>query len=72
MEVIDTTRDGVFRIKPRIFEDLRGRFLEGYQAEGHATSSIRMIFVQDNLSPSRRSVIRGLHFQHPHGQAKLR
>ncbi len=28
-------------------------------------------FVQDNLSRSGQGVLRGLHFQHPHGQSKL-
>ncbi len=72
MEAKGTFPDGVLPIKPKIFEDVRNRFLEGYQAESHATSSIRMIFVQDNLSASRWSVIRSLHFQHPHVQARLR
>jgi dTDP-4-dehydrorhamnose 3,5-epimerase len=28
-------------------------------------------WIQDNVSMSARGVLRGMHFQHPHGQAKL-
>lgn len=53
------------KIVPLIrFEDQRGWFLELFSQEQNK-------FVQDNLSFSRRGVIRGMHFQRSPGQAKL-
>lgn len=71
MDVIETDLAGVLLIKPRIFGDSRGKFFESYQAARYAKSGITPGFVQDNVSGSQRTVLRGLHFQHPHGQAKL-
>ena len=71
MQVIETELDGVLEIKPDVYEDARGRFLETYHAERYVAAGISTTFVQDNVSSSRRSVLRGLHFQHPNGQAKL-
>jgi dTDP-4-dehydrorhamnose 3,5-epimerase len=62
---------GVFKITPRVHEDARGSFLESWQRDRYAAAGIDIDWVQDNVSRSRRGVLRGLHFQHPHGQAKL-
>jgi dTDP-4-dehydrorhamnose 3,5-epimerase len=45
--------------------------METYRAEALATAGIRDNFVQDNHSRSSRGVLRGLHYQSPHPQAKL-
>ena len=37
----------------------------------YAGAGITAPFVQDNVSLSRRNTLRGLHYQHPQGQAKL-
>ena len=58
-------------IGPDIHSDARGAFVETYQADRYRTAGISVQFVQDNLSRSRRNVLRGLHFQHPRAQAKL-
>ena len=58
-------------IEPVVIADARGCFGETYRADRYATVGINEQFVQDNVSFSHRGVIRGLHFQHPHGQAKL-
>lgn len=71
MEVIQTDLEGVLLIKPRVFGDSRGGFFESYHASRYGESGITPTFVQDNVSLSQRSVLRGLHFQHPHGQGKL-
>jgi len=51
--------------------DDRGHFMELWRADRYAEAGIAVSFVQDNLSVSARHVLRGLHFQHPQGQAKL-
>lgn len=70
MKVIETPLEGLVCLVPKLFEDERGYFLETYHA-GHYQSLIGMPFVQDNLSHSRRGVLRGLHYQFPDWQGKL-
>jgi dTDP-4-dehydrorhamnose 3,5-epimerase len=60
----------ILLIKPRIFRDDRGHFLETWVDSTYAAHGIGP-FVQDNVSVSRRNVLRGLHLQHPGGQGKL-
>ena len=60
----------ILLIEPSVYHDDRGFFLETYQSERYIDSGIPE-FVQDNLSCSRKNVLRGLHFQHPKGQGKL-
>lgn len=57
-------------IKPRVFRDHRGVFLETFRESTFREHGIGP-FVQDNVSTSRLGVVRGLHFQEPHGQGKL-
>jgi dTDP-4-dehydrorhamnose 3,5-epimerase len=58
-------------IDPDVFRDKRGYFLETYHQEKYEQLGISEHFVQDNLSYSVQGTLRGLHYQHPHGQAKL-
>jgi dTDP-4-dehydrorhamnose 3,5-epimerase len=58
-------------LEPRIFEDPRGFFVDTYQKTRYRDAGVDADFVQDNLSSSRKKTLRGLHFQHPRGQAKL-
>lgn len=58
-------------VQPPVFRDERGTFRELYRDERYAAVGIDVRFVQDNLSLSRRHVLRGLHMQHPRGQGKL-
>src|SRR4051812_40601559 len=60
----------VLLIKTRVIADARGQFQETWRAAEYAAYGIGP-FVQDNVSRSKRGVLRGLHFQHPSGQAKL-
>jgi dTDP-4-dehydrorhamnose 3,5-epimerase len=62
---------GLLLIEPRVFRDQRGWFMESWNAERYAGAGVLSAFVQDNLSLSQGGVLRGLHYQHPHGQAKL-
>jgi len=68
---IATEIPGVIIIEPTVFGDSRGYFMETYQAEEFAAAGIPGPFVQDNQSKSTRGVLRGLHFQKRHQQAKL-
>ncbi len=71
MEVITTPLHGVVLIKPKVFGDARGFFLETWQQERYAAAGITLPFVQDNQSCSRKGILRGLHFQKTKPQGKL-
>ncbi|HET6765449.1 MAG TPA: dTDP-4-dehydrorhamnose 3,5-epimerase [Longimicrobiaceae bacterium] len=71
MQVGPTEMPDVLRVEPRVFRDGRGQFHETWSAERYGAAGIPGPFVQDNVSLSRRGVVRGLHFQHPHAQGKL-
>ena len=58
-------------IKPRRFNDDRGFFQQIYHYEMYADAGITTRFVQDNWSRSTKGVLRGLHYQLEHSQAKL-
>ncbi len=62
----------VILIKPKVFEDERGFFMETYKKSDFEKAGIRCEFVQDNHSKSKYGVLRGLHFQkEPYTQAKI-
>lgn len=62
----------VILVKPKIFEDERGFFMETYQKNEFKEAGIISDFIQDNHSKSSYKVLRGLHFQkNPYAQAKL-
>jgi dTDP-4-dehydrorhamnose 3,5-epimerase len=71
MKVTETEIPGVLLLEPRVFGDERGWFMESWQQERYAEHGIVGPFVQDNQAYSRHGVLRGLHIQHPFGQAKL-
>ena len=68
---IDTSIEGVCIIEPTIFGDDRGYFMETYQKSDFEEIGIKDEFVQDNQSRSKKGVLRGLHFQKKHPQAKI-
>ena len=62
----------VVLIKPKVFGDNRGFFMETYKKSEFYANGIEMEFNQDNHSKSTAHVLRGLHFQKaPYGQAKI-
>ncbi|GHT32652.1 dTDP-4-dehydrorhamnose 3,5-epimerase [Bacteroidia bacterium] len=72
MEIIKTPIKDLLIVKPRVFADARGYFVETYNEKTYADNGIANKFVQDNQSKSSYGVIRGLHYQlNPHSQAKL-
>jgi dTDP-4-dehydrorhamnose 3,5-epimerase len=71
MEITKTPLAGLLILKPRLFQDDRGWFLESYNKQTFAIAGVADVFVQDNHSSSVRNTLRGLHFQTHPGQAKL-
>lgn len=72
MRIIETEIKGILIIEPEIFSDNRGLFCETYSYQKFNSLGINTKFVQDNISVSKRGVVRGLHFQlPPKAQAKL-
>ena len=66
LQIIETALPGVLIVKPRVFADPRGFFMETYRQNVLAEAGIRDNFVQDNHSRSSRGVLRGLHYQLRH------
>ena len=73
MKVQQTNMEGVYIIEPVLHGDERGYFMESFsERDFEAQTGLKVRFVQDNESRSRKGVLRGLHFQkEPYAQAKL-
>ena len=71
MEIVKTHIDGVLLIKPKVWGDQRGFFVETWQKDRYEAAGITRPFVQDNHSKSSFGILRGLHFQKKHPQGKL-
>jgi dTDP-4-dehydrorhamnose 3,5-epimerase len=71
MKLLPTAIPEVIEIVPDVYPDRRGFLMETYQKKRYEDSAILTNFVQDNLSYSVLETLRGLHYQNPHGQAKL-
>ena len=71
MDFIKTEIEGVYVINPKVFGDNRGYFMETYNEKEFKENGLNYSFVQDNQSKSKKGVLRGLHFQKKHPQAKL-
>jgi len=71
MKFLPTEIPDVILIKPRVFKDQRGSFMETYHQNKFAEAGIKVQFVQDNHASSVKNVIRGLHYQLQHPQGKL-
>jgi len=61
MKVSKTHLDGVMLIKPDVFEDFRGEFVETYNEQLYRDNGIDVKFVQDDISVSVKNVLRGIH-----------
>lgn len=71
MEFIHTSLADVILVKPQVYGDARGFFMETYQAKRFSEAGIPDAFVQDNHSGSRQGILRGLHYQIRQAQGKL-
>lgn len=67
----ETKIKDVYIIEPKLFGDERGYFMETYSEQVFKEAGLGYTFVQDNQSSSKKGVLRGLHFQKIHSQAKL-
>lgn len=71
MNVEATVLPGVTIVSPVVRGDARGTFHESWHLARYAEAGLPDRWVQDNVSHSRRGVLRGLHFQQPDAQGKL-
>jgi len=63
MEKITTKIHDAYLLKPKVFGDARGFFLESWNRQTFRDIGIDFEFVQDNHSRSAKNVLRGLHYQ---------
>jgi dTDP-4-dehydrorhamnose 3,5-epimerase len=62
MKVEKTDLNGVMLISPpTIFEDFRGEYIEIYNKELYFKNGIKVNFIQDDISISKKNVLRGIH-----------
>jgi len=71
MKVTETKLPGVLIFEPDVFSDKRGFFLETWRSTIYEKAGVKASFVQDNVSFSRKGILRGLHYQYPQSQGKL-
>lgn len=73
MKIKKTEIQGCYLIRPKIYEDDRGYFIESFNYQLFLNKTGHLVnFIQDNESHSSKGVIRGLHAQiGRHSQAKL-
>ncbi len=64
-ELIPTGIDGCYEIRPRVFEDHRGKFVKLFHREFFHELGLQSTFEEEYYSISPARVIRGLHFQIP-------
>jgi len=71
MKVEKTTLNGVLVVEPEpfdkktmggeYFKDFRGKYLETYNEERYKKDGITVDFIQDDISISKKNVLRGIH-----------
>ncbi len=71
MKVKPTTFNDVLLLEPDVHRDDRGHFMEVWRRDTYTAVGLDETFAQDNVSYSKKGVLRGLHFQHPQAQGKL-
>ena len=71
MQFEPTQIPDVVLVKPAVFGDARGFFMETWEERKFAAAGIPVRFVQDNQSRSAQHILRGLHYQVQQPQGKL-
>lgn len=71
MEFETTALADVIIVRPRVFGDERGFFMESWNQRACHEAGYDWQFVQDNHSRSGQGTLRGMHFQTQHAQGKL-
>ena len=61
IKVVKTELPGVLLIEPDSFRDHRGYYVETYNEELYRKHGIDVKFIQDDISVSRKDVLRGIH-----------
>jgi len=62
LEIKKTKLKNVLIIKPpTIFRDFRGKYIETYNNIIYKSNSIKINFIQDDISVSKKNVLRGIH-----------
>ncbi len=65
MELIKTTLNDCWELRPRIFSDDRGSLVKTYHENTFSSSGLHTDFKEEYYSVSKKGVLRGLHFQIP-------
>lgn len=63
MQFKELTLKGLVLVEPRVYSDERGFFFERYRNDEFRKRGLNVDFVQDNISYSKKNVLRGMHFQ---------
>lgn len=63
MNIITTDIEGALIIEPKVFGDYRGFFFESFSKSRYQNAGVFEEFVQDNVSFSKKGILRGLHAQ---------
>jgi dTDP-4-dehydrorhamnose 3,5-epimerase len=71
MRTIPLALPGAVLIEPTVYADTRGAFFESWNERAFDAAGIDARFVQENVSVSKRHVLRGLHYQVSQVQGKL-
>ena len=71
MNIETTPIEGLVVLRPKVFGDERGFFMETWNAQGFRDANLDLNFVQDNHSRSSRGILRGMHYQTEQPQGKL-
>jgi len=71
LQIVTTAIPEVKLIKPGVFSDDRGYFMETFHVAKYRSQGLDTAFVQDNHSRSTLNVLRGLHYQLRKSQDKL-
>lgn len=62
LQITQTCLNGVLLIyPPTVYEDFRGHYVETYNKEIYEAAGIIVDFKQDDISVSRKNVLRGIH-----------
>jgi len=61
MRVIKTNLKGVMKIELESFSDHRGKYTETYNEDAYKQAGIDVNFIQDDISFSKKNVLRGIH-----------
>ena len=65
MKISKTYIDDLIIIEPSVYKDSRGFFYESFKESFFLSNISKVKFTQENISKSKKGVLRGLHFQYP-------